>query len=151
VYVTCAWLEWSHGAIDGPFAGRIVVARSDQRPTYWCGRTSQRLRGSQTHHASCTIGFETIDGQVVYLSYWARFTCTAPGRRTSHKVYTTSFPVFGMSSRSSFLGHYRHGSDRASVSAVLKRKRGRGAFRESYRSDAYTCRSGLVRFTVRRA
>jgi hypothetical protein len=151
VYVTCAWLEWSHGAIDGPFAGRLVVTRRHQRPTYWCGRTSQRLRGVQTRHASCTIAFGTIDGQVVDLVYWARFTCRAPGRRASHKVYNTSLPVFGMSSRRSFTGHYRRGSDRASVSATLTGKRGRGVLRESYRSGAYTCASGSVRFTVRRA
>lgn len=150
-YLACAWLEWPHGAVDGPFEGRMVVARRHQTPTYWCGTTAQHLRASQTHHASCAIEFATIDGQVVYLSYWAEFTCTAPGRRPSHKTYETSFPVFGMTSRRTFSGTYEQGSDHAAVSARLKRKRGRGSLSESYRSDAYTCASGVVGFKVRRA
>jgi hypothetical protein len=150
VYVACAWLEWSHGTIDGPFSGRVVVARAHQRPTYWCGNTSQRLRPSQTHHARCSISFETIDGQVVYLSYWAGFTCTASGHLPSHKIYTTSFPVFAMSAPKAFVGTYDQGSDHAAVDARLRRKRGRGTLSEEYRSDGYTCATGTVAFKVRR-
>jgi hypothetical protein len=150
-YVACAWLEWPGGTIDGPFDGRVVVARPGQHARFWCGTTSQRLRPAQIHHSSCPVSFETIDGQVVYLSYWAQFTCTAPGHKTSHKTYQTSFPVFGMSSRSTFSGHYDQGTDVAAASARLKRKRGHGTLSESYTSGGFSCASGVIGFKVRSA
>lgn len=150
VYVACAWLEWPHGTIDGPFAGRVVIANPGQRATLWFGITKQRLPRSKTH-TSDPIVFQTIDGQVVNLSYWARYKCTAAGKNPSHPVFATSFPVFGMGSRGSFGDRFEQGTDVAVIGGRLKGRRGHGTFSESYTSDGFSCRSGTVKFKVRRA
>jgi hypothetical protein len=147
-YVACAWLEWRHGTIDGPFAGRIVVQGAGQSPTVYYGTTSQRLPRSKLG-ASSAIAFETIDGQVVNLSYLARYTCTRPGRRVTHPIFSTVFPVFGLSTATAFSDTFVQGTDRAVVSGTVSRRRGRGTLSEAYTSGGFSCSSGPISFTVR--
>jgi hypothetical protein len=144
VYVACAWLEWPHGTVDGPFAGRFVVLSKHQRPVAFSGDTSQRPSLS---HA---LSFEMVDDQVVDFTYRARFTCTRHGRRTTHPVYSTTFPAFGTGRGGAFLESLVQGTDVASIGGRLGARGGRGTFREAYSSGGYKCRSGPVSFTARR-
>jgi hypothetical protein len=144
VYVACAWLEWPHGTVDGPFAGRFVVLSKHQRPVAFSGDTSQRPSLS---HA---ISYETVDDQVVDLTYRARFTCTRHKRRTTHPVYATTFPAFGTERGGAFLESLVQGTDVASIGGRLGASSGRGTFREAYSSRGFKCHSGVVAFTTRR-
>ncbi|HTX47740.1 MAG TPA: hypothetical protein VMD48_15760 [Solirubrobacteraceae bacterium] len=144
VYVACAWLEWPHGTVDGPFAGRFVVLSKHQRPLVFSGSTSQRPR---LPHA---ISLETVDQQVVDLTYRARFSCTRPGRRTTNPIYATTFPAFGSVRGGAFLESFVQGTDIASIGGRLGARSAHGTFREAYSSRGYECRSGLVSFTARR-
>jgi hypothetical protein len=148
VYVTCAWLEWPHGTIDGPFSGRFVVAARHQRATLYYGLTSQRIPRSKLRSTD-PIVFQAIDGQIVNLTYYARYTCTRAGRPTTHPIYATSFPAFAQSSAARFGYTFISRGDRAVISGRLGR-RSRGTLSESYTSGGYTCHSGTVRFTARR-
>jgi hypothetical protein len=56
-----------------------------------------------------------------------------------------------MSSSASFTDHFDLGTDRAAVSARLRRKRGNGTLSESYTSGGFSCASGSVGFRVRSA
>ncbi len=56
VYIACAWLEWPHGTIDGPFSGRFVALGAHQRPVEYSGGTSQRL-------AHAGIVLQAVDGR----------------------------------------------------------------------------------------
>jgi hypothetical protein len=150
VYVTCAWLEWPHGTIDGPFSGRFVVAARHQRAALYYGLTSQKIPRSKLR-SSAPIVFQTIDGQIVNLSYFARYTCTIPGKPTTHPTYVTSFPAFAQISPSLFGDTFVSGSDRSVISGHIRRRRATGTLSESYTSGRYRCRSGTVRFTARRA
>jgi hypothetical protein len=150
VWVACAWLEWPHGAIDGPFPGRFVVAGSHQRATLYYGVTSQRLPRSKLK-SSYPIAFQAIDGQIVNLAYFARYRCTRPGRPVSHPIYSTSFPAFGLHSPTGFGFTFAQGSDRAVISGQLTRRHATGTLSEMYTSGGYQCRSGAVRFTAQRA
>jgi hypothetical protein len=149
VYVACAWLEWPHGTVDGPFPGRFVVAGGHQRATLYYGLTSQKIPRSKLK-STYPIVFQVIDGQVVNLSYFARYTCTLAGKPTSHPIYTTAFPAFGLSTPLSFGDTFVSGSDHALVSGQLGGRLATGTLSESYRSGRYTCRSGTVAFTARR-
>jgi hypothetical protein len=149
VYVACAWLEWPHGTIDGPFPGRFVVASSHQHAITYYGTTSQHLPRSKLR-SSYPIVFQTIDGQIVNLAYFARFTCTRTGRPSSRPIYTTSFPAFGLSSATHFGDTFVQGTDRAVVDGGLTSRRATGTLNEMYTSAGYTCRSGTVRFSARR-
>jgi hypothetical protein len=150
VYVACAWLEWPHGTIDGPFSGRFVVAGRHQRATLYYGFTSQKIPQSKLR-SSDPIVFETIDGQIVNLSYFARYTCTRAGKPPTHPIYTTSFPAFGQSSAAFFGYTFVSGSDRAVLRGHFGRRASTGTLSESYTSGGYRCRSGTLRFTARRA
>jgi hypothetical protein len=150
VYIACAWLEWPHGTIDGPFAGRIVVAGHDQHPVQYLGITSQRLRRKQLQ-SNYPISFETIDGQIVNMSYFARFTCTERGKRATHPIYSTTFPAFAIAARYKFLDSFVQGSDHALIGGRVAGTRARGTFSESYLSGGYRCSSGTVAFSARRA
>jgi hypothetical protein len=143
VYIACAWLEWPHGTIDGPFEGRTVALAGHQRPAAYGGRTSQAARGAG-------ISFEIADGQVVELTYHARYTCSRRGHATTHPVYATTFPAFGVGRRGAFADRFVQGSDRANVSGRLHGRDFRGQFSEAYRSGGYSCRSGRVSFTAHR-
>jgi hypothetical protein len=143
VYIACAWLEWPHGTIDGPFSGRFVALGSHQRPVEYSGGTSQRLR-----HAG--IGFESVDGQVLSLTYHARFACSKRGHKTSHPVYATTFPAFGLTKGGRFADTFIQGNDHAKVAGRLRGRSARGTFSEAYTSGGYACRSGTVSFTARR-
>ncbi len=143
VYIACAWLEWPHGTIDGPFSGRFVALGRHQRPVGYSGGTSQRLR-----HAG--IDLEAVDGQVVNLTYHARFACSKRGHKTSHPVYTTTFPAFGLARGGAFADTFIQGNDHAKVTGLLSGKTARGTFTEAYTSGGYACRSGTVSFTARR-
>jgi hypothetical protein len=149
VYVACAWLVWPHGTIDGPFPGRLIVVARRQHPVEYLGITSQRLKRRQLQ-SNYPISFSTIDGQIVNLSYFARYTCTKPGSRPTHPIYSTTFPAFAISSHHGFLEPFDQGTDRASIGGRLTSKRARGSFSESYTSGGYTCSSGSVTFTARR-
>jgi hypothetical protein len=144
VYVACAWLEWPHGTIDGPFMGRTVALAAHQRPTVYGGGSSQGLRGADG------ISFELVDGQVVDLTYHARFTCSRRGHKNTHPVYATTFPALGVEDRDRFADTFLQGSDRAVVSGRIDGRHARGEFSEAYVSGGYTCRSGKVSFTARR-
>jgi hypothetical protein len=144
VYVACAWLEWPHGTVDGPFSGRIVALSGHQRPRLYAGGTSQRLRSAEA------ISFETVDGQVVDLAYHARFACSRRGHATTRPVYETAFPEFGLGARGAFADTFVQGSDRAVISGRIGARRARGSFSETYPSGGYECRSGKVSFTARR-
>jgi hypothetical protein len=150
VWVACAWLEWPHGTIDGPFPGRFVVARRDQRPTLYYGVTSQRLPRSKLK-SSYPIAFQAIDGQIVNLAYFARYRCTRPGSPPSHPIYSTSFPAFGLRSPTGFGFTFAQGSDRAVISGQLTHRHAVGTLSEMYASGGYQCRSGAVTFTAQRA
>lgn len=144
VYVACAWLEWPHGTVDGPFAGRFVVLSKHQRPLVFSGSTSQRPRVARA------ISLETVDQQVVDLTYRARFSCTRRGRRTTHPIYATTFPAFGSDPGGAFLESFVQGTDVASIGGRLGARSAHGTFREAYSSRGYECRSGLVSFSARR-
>ena len=149
VYVACAWLDWPHGTIDGPFPGRLIVVARHQHPVEYLGITSQRLERKQLR-SNYPISFATIDGQIVNLSYFARYTCTKPGSRPTHPIYSTTFPAFAISSHHRFLVPFDQGTDRASIGGKLTGKRARGSFSESYTSGGYSCSAGSVTFTARR-
>jgi hypothetical protein len=149
VYIACAWLAWPHGTVDGPFPGRLVVAASHQRPELYYGVTSQKIPRSKLK-SSYPIAFEAIDGQIINLAYFARYTCTLRGKPSSHPIYSTSFPAFGMSSATRFADTFVTGSDHASISGHRRRRRATGTLSESYESGGYTCRSGTVTFSARR-
>jgi hypothetical protein len=143
VYVACAWLEWPHGTIDGPFVGRTVALASGQRAAAYGGRTSQRARGTG-------ISFEIADGQVVDLTYHARFACSRHGRATTHPVYATTFPAFAVGHGGAFADRFVQGSDHATVSGRIHGRTARGQLSETYPSDGFECRSGKVSFTAHR-
>jgi hypothetical protein len=143
VYIACAWLEWPHGTIDGPFSGRFVALGRHQRPVEYSGGTSQRLR-----HAG--IDLEAVDGQVVNLTYHARFACSKRGHKTSYPVYATTFPAFGLTRGGAFTDTFIQGNDHAKVTGRLHGRAARGTFTEAYTSGGYACRSGTVSFTARR-
>jgi hypothetical protein len=149
VYVACAWLDWPHGTIDGPFPGRLIVVARHQHPVEYLGITSQRLERKQLR-SNYPISFATIDGQIVNMSYFARYTCTKPGSRPTHPIYSTTFPAFAISSHHRFLVPFDQGTDRASIGGKLTGRRARGSFSESYASGGYSCSSGSVTFTARR-
>jgi hypothetical protein len=144
VYIACAWLEWPHGTIDGPFVGRIVALTAHQRPAAYGGHTSQGLRGADG------ISFDVVDAQVVDLTYHARFTCSKPGHNATHPVYATTFPAFAAGNRDTFADTFLQGTDRALVSGRIDGRHARGDFSETYESGGYTCRSGRVSFAARR-
>jgi len=143
VYVTCAWLEWLHGTIDGPFSGRVVVLRRHQRPVQYAGGTSQRLRRPDA------ISFGSIDGQIVNLTYHARFACSRRGHKTTYPVYATTFPTFGLAGAGAFADTFTQGSDRARIIGRVRGRIARGRFTEAYTSGGYECRSGEVSFSAR--
>jgi hypothetical protein len=145
VYIACAWLEWPHGTIDGPFTGRIVALAPHQRPVSYGGGTSQRL------HLADAISFETVDGQVVNLTYRARFACSRRGRATTHPTYATTFPAFSVGRGGAFSDVFVQGSDRATLSGRFHARSAHGEFSEAYPSGGYECRSGKVSFTAHRA
>jgi hypothetical protein len=147
VWVACAWLEWPHGTIDGPFPGRFVVAGRHQRATLYYGVTSQRLPRAKLK-SSYPIVFQAIDGQIVNLAYFARYRCTLPGRPSSHPIYSTSFPAFGLRSPTGFGFTFEQGSDRAVIHGQLTRRHATGTLSETYTSGGYQCRSGAVTFTA---
>jgi hypothetical protein len=148
VYVACAWLESPHGTVDGPFAGRVVIMAAHQHPTAYTGTTSQGLPASQLH-GSHAITFDTIDHQIVKLSYFARYTCIRVGKPTGHPVYSTTFEVFGIDSTGQFVGTFAAGSDHAIINGQLRRGgAATGSFTESYMSGGYQCSSGAVQFTA---
>jgi hypothetical protein len=149
VYVACAWLEWVHGTIDGPFSALFVVAQRGQRPASYYGETSQHLPARAVAFAE-PVAFDVIDGQIVDLTYWTRYTCTRPGKPTTHPVYSTTFPVFPIGPGGRFSDTYAQGSDQSQVSGRLAGGRATGSFSESYPSDGYQCRSGAVRFNLPR-
>jgi hypothetical protein len=143
VYIACAWLEWPHGTIDGPFSGRFVALGRHQRPVEYSGGTSQRLR-----HAGIVL--QAVDGQVVNLTYHARFACSKRGHKTSYPVYSTTFPAFGLSKGGAFADTFIQGNDHAKVTGRLRGRSTHGTFSEAYTSGGYACRSGTVSFTARR-
>jgi hypothetical protein len=151
VYVACARLEWPHGTVDGPFVARVVVAARHQRAAAYLGATDQRLPRSKTQ-SSYPIEFATIDGQLVNLYYYARFTCKRDGKPTTHPIYSTSFPVFGIGVGGRFADSFTFGNDHASITGRLRGGRASGSFSETYTTkDGYSCRSGSVAFNARRA
>jgi hypothetical protein len=150
VYVACAWLEWRHGTIDGPFSTRFVVAARGQRAATYFGSTSQLLTGRQTSGAAA-ISLQTIDGEVVNLVYWARYTCTKPGATTTHPIYATSFPAFAVGPAGLLTGRYAQGTDAAMIEGAVTDSRAGGTFSETYTGSGYTCRSGTVSFDIARS
>ncbi len=150
VWVACAWLEWPHGTIDGPFPGRFVVAGAHQRATLYYGVTSQRLPRAKLK-SSYPIAFQAIDGQIVNLAYFARYRCTRPGKPASHPIYSTSFPAFGLRSQTGFRFTFAQGTDQAVISGRLSRRHATGTLSEMYTSGGYQCSSGAVTFTAQRA
>ncbi len=143
VYIACAWLEWPHGTIDGPFSGRFVALGTHQRPAEYSGGTSQRLS-----HAGIVL--QAVDGQVVNLTYHARFACSKRGHKTSYPVYPTTFPAFGLTKGGAFADTFIQDDDHAKVTGRLGRRSARGTFSEAYTSGGFACRSGTVSFTARR-
>jgi hypothetical protein len=148
VYVACAWLEWVHGTIDGPFYARFVVAGAGQSAVGYVGETSQSL-SSRERSDNPAIKLQTIDDQVVNLVYWARYTCTRRGKVTTHPVYPTAFPAFAVSRGGTFTFTFAQGLDVAVITGRLTATGAAGSFAESYPSHGYICRSGAVTFTAK--
>jgi hypothetical protein len=148
VYVACAWLESIYGTVDGPFSGRIVVLARHQHPVQFLGITSQRLleKRIRNHYP---VSFREVDGQLVDASYFARYTCKRAGHRTTHPIYSTTFPAFPIATTGQFLDVFAEGTDTASMGGRIRGKRATGKFSETYLSGGYVCRSGPVSFSAR--